>query len=72
MLILTQNKKRIVNLDNISNIYYNGLAILAKADDIYTLGTYSSTERCKEILEEILDFYQDISVPNSVYYMPEE
>ena len=36
------------------------------------LGKYSSLERCKEILEEILDFYQDISVPNSVYYMPEE
>lgn len=106
MYIHSQNKKTIVNSDNVTNIYakyskviigdgkkYNneiGQMNVVKINKIKSdrnhyylycttvsgedvkLGKYSSLERCKEILEEILDFYQDISVPNSVYYMPEE
>lgn len=51
--------------------YYYLYCTTVSGEDV-KLGRYSSFERCKEILEEILDFYQDISVPNSVYYMPEE
>lgn len=51
--------------------YYYLYCTTVSGEDV-KLGQYSSLERCKEILEEILDFYQDISVPNSVYYMPEE
>lgn len=53
------------------NYYYYLYCTTVSGEDV-KLGRYSSLERCKEILEEILDFYQDISVPNSVYYMPEE
>ncbi len=106
MYIHSQNKKTIVNSDNVTNIYAKYSKVIIgdskkyndkkgqtnivevskkKSDRNYyylycttvsgedvKLGRYSSFERCKEILEEILDFYQDISVPNSVYYMPEE
>ena len=102
MYIHSQNKKTIVNSDNVTNIYAKHSKVIigdskkynkkgqtnvveVKSDKNYyylycttvsgediKLGQYSSLERCKEILEEILDFYQDISVPNSVYYMPEE
>lgn len=78
MLIYSQNKDIIANLDNITSIYigniFNSTTIYyeSNSDEITKLGIYSSIERCKEILEDIIDFYQDISVSNSVYYMPEK
>lgn len=82
MLILSQNKKRIVNLNNITNIYCNGTTIFASSENIdIELGDYSSTSRCKEILQEILAEYQRIknmsrgrftANESFTYYMPEE
>ena len=79
MLIYDQNRSKIINLNNIVDIRigHTGSAedttIYYLTDElIMPLGTYSSIKRCKEILEEILDFYQDVSVPNSAYYMPEK
>ena len=79
MLIYSQNKNIIINFANVINICigYDGQA---KESTIYCsteeltmpLGTYSSVERCREVLEEILDFYVDIQQVHSVYTMPEE
>ena len=69
----------LVNLDNILDIRV-GLTGQAENKNIYyitentimLLGTYSSTERCKEILEDIIDFYTDVQQSNSVFSMPNE
>ena len=79
MLILTQDKQRVINFNNIINIHIEddpgstGYPIYYETETFNKiLGTYSSIERCKEILEEILDFYVDIQQVHSVYTMPEE
>lgn len=64
MLILSQDKATIVNLENITQIYCAERSDLKS--NIYCsfdcnremLGTYSSIERCKEILQDILTAYQ--------------
>ena len=64
MLILTQDKSTVVNLDNITQIYcirydesnVNIACCFNRGGEM--LGTYSSIERCKEILQDILTAYQ--------------
>ena len=64
MLILSKNKRTIINLDNITQIYcieYDESNVdiaccFNRGGEI--LGTYSSIERCKEILQDILTAYQ--------------
>ena len=60
MLILSQDKSIIVNLDNTSHIYIdaNGTNIMCCCEVLIRLGTYSSIERCKEVLQDILTAYQ--------------
>ena len=60
MLILNQDKTIIVNLNNTSHIYIdaNGTNIMCCCEILIKLGTYSSIERCKEILQDILTEYQ--------------
>lgn len=65
MLILTQNKSIVVNLGNITQIYcirYDESNVdiaccFNRGGEI--LGRYSSIERCKEILQDILTAYQE-------------
>lgn len=64
MLILNQDKSTIVNLDNITQIYcirydesnVNIACCFNRGGEI--LGRYSSIERCKEVLQDILTAYQ--------------
>ena len=65
MLILAQDKRIIVNLKNITQIYcWNRTS--DQKPSIYCnfnrgygiLGIYSSIERCKEIMQDILTSYQ--------------
>lgn len=64
MLILSKNKRTIINLDNITQIYcieYDESNVdiaccFNRGGEI--LGRYSSIERCKEILQDILTAYQ--------------
>ena len=87
MLILSQDKSLIVNLNNTSHIYIdaNGTNIMCCCEVLIRLGTYSSIERCKEILQDILTAYQSmeedkyylmgnksITTPKCTYTMPEE
>lgn len=67
MIILSQNRNSIVNLDNIINIhvendYYSTEYIIYYETETFKskLGKYSSIERCKEILEDILSSYQEL------------
>lgn len=70
MLIMSQSRKALLNLDRASELFlssvygdYNGgpvkvLASYPLAEDVTTdLGTYESEERAKEVLEEIFDKY---------------
>lgn len=65
MIIISQNKEKIINFDNIVEIkindyYYNGtkFMLLAEINEIgIPIGQYSSMERAKEVLDEIIKFY---------------
>ena len=68
MLILTQDKSTVVNLDNITQIYcirYDESNVdiaccFNRGGEI--LGRYSSIKRCKEILKEIVEAYNAIEI----------
>lgn len=67
MIILSQNRNSIVNLDNIINIhvendYYSTEYLIYYETEKFTrkIGKYSSIERCKEILQEILSTYKEL------------
>lgn len=71
MLILTQDKDHIINFDNIIDIYENeeydynndkSIAYIYYTTNSFTrkIGKYSSIERCKEILQEILSTYEEL------------
>lgn len=97
MLILTQDKDQIINFDNIVDVYVNEEYDYNKDKSIpyiyYTtnsftrkIGKYSSIERCKEILQEILSTYEELEKDrcqmigtgnylitlNCIYEMPKE
>ena len=65
MFIVSQDNKTIVNLDNVISIYiedeYEGgvcdINTTTSTDNwIFRLGQYSTPERAKEVLNEILDY----------------
>lgn len=78
MLILSQDKNEIININNVIDIHIEenilGLYIIYFESErhLRELGRYSSIERCREVLEEILDFYINIVQTHSVFVMPEE
>lgn len=97
MLVLTQDKDQIINFDNIVDIYANKeydynknkfIAYIYYTTNSFTrkIGKYSSIERCKEILQEILSTYKEskkdkyqiigtgnyLITLNCIYEMPEE
>lgn len=97
MLILTQDKDQIINFDNIVDLYteeeydYNedkSIPYIYYTTNSFTrkIGKYSSIERCKEILQEILSTYKELEKDrcqmigtenylitlNCIYEMPEE
>lgn len=86
MLIVTQNKDCIVNLDLVSSIFIkNERDIIAECPHIedywFYLGKYKTNERAKEILNEMmlricdwenLKAGQPTGICNPVYEMPRE
>ena len=81
MIIVSQDKKEIVNFDNIENIWINTesegrFTIEATADTNSTLGYYESEERAKEVLQEIITAYTGDGIVESegyvCYEMPEK
>lgn len=86
MLIVSQDGKTIVNFNNINMITVRENKIVSY-DNTYTdsqngdcLGTYTTEERAKEVLEEIIRTYEDTNyeyencwcLRNLTYRMPKE
>ena len=92
MIIVSQDKKRIVNFDNLTQIYIThceednaGYFIrFETVDSLYEdLGECATEERAKEVLQDIIDKYENIQVlkysrgsfttrDNFIYRMPRE
>lgn len=83
MFIIGQDKKQVINIENISGIFCkksecdvinkNGEAVnfciqVMDNEIIYHLGYYSTIERAQQILKEIIDYY-DILKRKSIYAM---
>ena len=96
MIIVSQDKKTILNFDNVVSIYVirdafseekglkNYNIDYSTNDEInIVIGTYTTEVRAKEVLEDIIDKYEDIQIlkysresfatrDNFVYRMPKE
>lgn len=84
MLIRSQNKHILINMDNVSSIEAGDNELRIFADDgetIYDLGSYSTRAKAMKVLDMIQDAYcKFMSVKNddawvgkeSVFYMPED
>ena len=71
MLILSQDKELIVNINNKEDIFlkedyyeghFNGVKIMAGNKIYSTLGLYATKERAKEVLKDILSRYEAIEL----------
>lgn len=80
MIIVSQNKKEIVNFNNVIQILITycaeddtGFFIRYKDTDgmFDDLGEYKTEERAKEVLQEIVSHYYNYEL-TKVYTMPEE
>lgn len=66
MIIVSQDKNKIINLDNVINIEYADYTNISRGHEIYCngvvknaikLGVYKTKERAKEVLQEIIKCY---------------
>ena len=78
MIIVSQDKDRIFNFANIIYITANEKnEIVAttnwndNADGAYELGQYATEERAKEVLQEIMEYYNSLT-RKSVYAMGDD
>lgn len=73
MIILSQNKKNIINFDRVSNIWIEEKTVKYQCPDIEDfwgkLGNYATEKRAKEVLQEIVNTYVREC---KTYIMPEE
>ena len=86
MIIVSQDKQELVNVNKIENIWINvdcegRFTIEATANTNTTLGHYGTEERAKEVLQEIITRYenwenmkmgQPSGICSPVYEMPED
>ena len=67
MIIVSQDETKIVNFDNLTQIYITQdeekTATFIRHETVdslyYDLGEYKTEERAKEVLQEIIKFYRD-------------
>lgn len=73
MIIVSQNKKEIVNIDNVTRIFIedfsedgDGFGIGADTNSAesqyWDLGYYETEERAKEVLQEIIKKYEVVGI----------
>lgn len=67
MIIISQGKDELVNFDRIESIWIcadeeGRFTIEATADTNFTLATYSTEERAKEVLKDIISRYEVIEL----------
>ncbi len=77
MIIISQNKSKIVNFNNIANIriincskdeHLISASFITEIDDDYKdLGYYKTEERAKEVLQEIVDLLGIRKIENKNY-----
>lgn len=95
MIIVSQDKRTIVNFDNIKTIEldrdtnFTAINIFRETNQVETgvcglyIGIYATEERAKEVMEDIIDKYENIQVlkysrgsfttrDNFIYRMPRE
>lgn len=89
MIIVSQDERTILNFDNLTTVrMYKtstscGIEACLINKNIADLGEYLTEERAKEVLEDIIDKYEDIQIlkysresfttrDNFVYRMPKE
>ena len=87
MIIVSQDKEKIVNFDNVNMILVREKKIISfdntfdsGTDDGDLIGIYETKERAKEVLREIVEEYMDSNnsygsqgyVKNKTFYMPKE
>lgn len=75
MIIVSQDRDKIINFDNITEIMVDESAIVI-SDDIYmnygeVIATYKTNDRAKEVLNEIIEIY-GIAISTMKYEMPKE
>lgn len=78
MIILSQDKSKIANFDNIVQIYITSAEDenvweirYESVDSLYeTLGEYKTEERAKEVLQEIIKVYKFYK--GKIYYVEDE
>ncbi|MBR3697574.1 MAG: hypothetical protein IKM97_04880 [Clostridia bacterium] len=72
MLILSQDKKNVINFDKVSNIWVEQTRVKYQCPDIEdfwgTLGEYENEERAEQVLIEIIERYDTLK-RRSVYSM---
>lgn len=70
MIIVSQGKTAHINYDNIEVTYLlkkdNKIKINMRGNYDYTIGEYETMERAKEVLQEILEYYDRLKT-NIVY-----
>ena len=71
MIVVSQDKSEIINFDNVESIWVckhadDGITIEATRTTNSTLGLYTTEERAKEVLQEILKYYNSLK-RKSVY-----
>ena len=70
MLILSQDKNRIINFNNVNQIFIVGKEIFADTEkSTNLLGEYKTSARATEVLQEILERYTNWN--NLMYGQPE-
>lgn len=70
MIIISKDKKEIINFDKVEEIWIKGneVKFIANHDHIYT-AMYNIEERAKEVLDLIISHYNS---DKKVCYLPEE
>lgn len=77
MIIVSQDKEKIVNFDNLTQVYITQdeeekayFIRFETVDSLYEdLGEYDTEERAEEILRDIVHWYE---IDTKVYNMPED
>lgn len=62
MIIVSQDKNKIINFDNIVHIFISGNSIsygVMSGTSATDLGTYATEERAQEVLQEIVTLFKD-------------
>ena len=82
MIIVSQDKTKIVNFDNIAHIFISKdsekhflIEYGKMTGTSELLGVYSTEERAKEVLEEIVEYYSrfcSVQGEWARYYIPKE